>query len=441
MSLQDGIDQAGSPIQLLWKADSPRWHPPVVPLEFAGWREEQFAAHRSVAFSDLSHHMWDTFVEGPDAVRLLSETTANNYDNFAIGQAKQLVAVTEQGHIVSDDIIARDGADKFTISGVPFAQSWVRYHAETGDYDVSATSDPDSFVRGGLDPVLFRYQVQGPYAEEVVAKAFGAPLPKVKFFHSTPVTVAGRTFRAHRHGMTGQPGYEFIGDWADAEYVKQALLEAGESYGLLQVGALAYSSSGVPSGWISLPVPAIYSAPELADYRQWIGMNTMEANLPMYGSYFSENIEDYYVTPYELGYAKSISFNHDFIGREALEKARDNATQKRVTILIDPSEARRIWGAELGFEQTHGLYRVEAGDRLVGVARYMATYAPADSALALALIDEDFAAPGTEVTFVWGRHPGPGTDPEADTGFTRVKATVQPAPYDEYARTQYRKDA
>ncbi|MEE6169691.1 MULTISPECIES: hypothetical protein [unclassified Mycolicibacterium] len=439
MSLQDGIDQAGTPIQLLWQANSPRWHPPVLPLEFVGWREEQFAAHQSVALSDLSHHMWDTFVEGPDALRLLSETTANNYNNFAIGQAKQLVAVTERGHIVSDDIVARDSQEKFTISGVPFAQSWVRYHAETGNYDVSVTSDPDSFIRGGLEPVMFRYQIQGPQAEEVVAKAFGAPLPKMKFFHSVPVTLAGRTFRAHRHGMTGQPGYEFSGNWADSEYVKQALLEAGESFGLVQVGALAYSTSGVPSGWISLPVPAIYTTPELANYRQWMSLNTMEGRLPMYGSYFSEDIEDYYTNPYELGYAKSISFNHDFIGREALEKAQHNTTRKRVTIVVDRSEARRIWGPEIAFEQTHGLYRVEIGDRLVGVARYMATYAPAGTALALALIDEDIA-PGSEVTFVWGRHPGPGTAPDADTGFTRVKATVQPAPYDEFARTGYRND-
>ena len=32
------------------------------------------------------------------------------------------------------------------------------------------------------------------------------------------------------------------------------------------------------------------------------------------------NIEDYYVTPYELGYGPFVKFDHDFIGREALEK-------------------------------------------------------------------------------------------------------------------------
>lgn len=42
---------------------------------------------------------------------------------------------------------------------------------------------------------------------------------------------------------------------------------------------------------------------------------------------------------------------------------------------------------------------------------------------------------------VWGGHPGPGTAPHADLGFPRIRATVQPAPYDAHARTQYRRSA
>jgi len=38
----------------------------------------------------------------------------------------------------------------------------------------------------------------------------------------------------------------------------------------------------------------------------------------------------------------------------------------------------------------------------------------------------------------WGEHPGAGTDPDADLGFPKVRATVAPAPYDAYAATQYR---
>ncbi|MCX4704094.1 hypothetical protein [Streptomyces sp. NBC_01373] len=57
------------------------------------------------------------------------------------------------------------------------------------------------------------------------------------------------------------------------------------------------------------------------------------------------------------------------------------------------------------------------------------------------LVDSEWAAPGTEVSVVLGRHPGPGTPADADLGFPRVRATVQPAPYDDHARRRYRRNA
>jgi hypothetical protein len=76
-SLQDGIDQAGSPVRLLWKPGSAPWTPEIIEPEYAGWRQEQAAWHDGVAIADLSHHMSDTFIEGPDATRLLAEVSAN----------------------------------------------------------------------------------------------------------------------------------------------------------------------------------------------------------------------------------------------------------------------------------------------------------------------------------------------------------------------------
>ena len=45
----------------------------------------------------------------------------------------------------------------------------------------------------------------------------------------------------------------------------------------------------------------------------------------------SNNIEDYYMTPYELGYGPFVKFDHDFIGREALEKIAGQPHRKKVT--------------------------------------------------------------------------------------------------------------
>ena len=186
----------------------------------------------------------------------------------------------------------------------------------------------------------------------------------MKFFHSVPVTLAGRRFRALRHTMAGQDGYEFIGDWQDGAAVKEALLTAGEPLGLVHVGALAYPTSGVESGWIAAPVPAIYTSPDLAGYRNHLGLYSFEGQNPLYGSFFSDSIEDYYVSPYELGYGRSISFGHDFIGRDALLKAKDTVRRTKVTLVFDPADAALAIAPGQELALSNGRYRVESGGQL-----------------------------------------------------------------------------
>ncbi|MFE5081012.1 aminomethyl transferase family protein [Streptomyces mirabilis] len=440
-SLQDGIDRAGSPVKLLWKPNAAPWTPEVVAREYAGWREEQAAWHEGVALLNLSHHMYDMFIEGPDATRLLADLGANNFENFAVGQAKQYIPVTRDGNIVTDGILSRDAENTYTFSGIPTAQHWVRYHGEQGGYDVTYVTDPSSAFRKSGDPKLFRYQIQGPLASELVERAFGGPLPPTKFFHSSPVTLDGRDFRALRHGMAGQAGYEFIGAWEHAEAVHEALLRAGEPFGLVQVGALAYATPSVESGWVPSPVPGIYSDPELLAYRRHIALYGIEGQRPLGGSFFSENIEDYYCSPYELGYGKMISFNHDFIGRDALREAKDEVLRKKVTLVFDADDVRKVLGDDPGFVLSYSRHRVESRSGLVGITCQSASIDPVGTVLSLTLIDQRYAEPGTEVSVVWGEHPGPGTAPNADLGFPRIRATVQPAPFNQHARTLYRRDA
>lgn len=441
LNLQEAIDQAGSPIQLLWKPGAPAWSVPVIEPEYAGWAAEQEAWRSGVALFDLSFHMSDTFIEGPDATRLLSDVSANNYESFAIGQAKQFVPVSYDGNIVTDGILMRTGADSYTLSGPPASQSWVKYHGAAGGYSVVFETDPDSSVRKEADPRLFRFQVQGPRAMEVVERALGGPAPVVKFFHSAEVTIAGRAVRALRHGMAGQAGFEFIGEFEDHDTIKQVLLKAGGPSGLVQVGGKAYFTNGVESGWIPTPTPAIYTDPRLADYRASLSAFSYEGKKPLSGSFYSDDIEDYYISPWELGYGRSLNFSHDFIGKEAVLAAKDKTRRTKVTLEFDREDVARVLGADLDYLNTYGRFRIERDDRLVGMTFWTSSIAPVGTVLALSLVEHSAAVAGTQVEVVWGEHPGSGTDPDADLGFPRIRATVQASPYDEYARTAYRVDA
>ena len=440
-SLQDGIDQANGAMNLLWKQHAGPYTVPVVPDEISGWRKEQAAWFDTVSLLDLSHHMTDLFIEGPDALRLLTRLGANNFENFAIGQAKQFVPLTEEGFIVTDGILTRLAEDRFNLVGVPASQPWVMYQAEKGGFDVKLTLDPDSRVRGeGNAPILFRYQIQGPKAEPFLERVFGAPMPKIKFFHFAEVSLDGMRFNALRHGMVGQPGYEFIGPWEHGEAVKQAFRDAAGEFELVETGGNAYYSSHAVSGWIPTPLPAIYTADGLEEYRRFLSLFSYEGQRPLHGSFFSKDPADYYMTPYELGYGRSVVFNHDFIGREALERMAGKPSRKKVSLVWETEDAASIFGADKGLIASWSRDRVELGSKLVGVSHTTCYIDPMNTAVSLATIDAELAEPGTQVTVVWGEHPGGDADPNGDYGFVRVPARVGPAPIDDFARREYRKN-
>jgi vanillate/3-O-methylgallate O-demethylase len=439
-TLQDAIDQAGSPIRLLWKPEPPAWRPPVLPEEFVGWRKEQTANFETAALADLSHHMDDTFLHGADATKLLSENSVNNYDRFVVGQAKQLIAVTKRGLLINDCIVTKEGEDSYTLVGLPLAQTWIRYRAEAGGYDVGIKTDPNTARRGGRggDPVLFRFQIQGPNAMEITQSAFDNPIPETKFFHLADVSLNGRRFRALRHGMAGQPGFEFIGDYADGEFVREALLKAGEPLGLVQVGAKAYPTTGVESGWLAAPPPAIYSDPELKPYREWLSAYSFEGNFPfLSGSFFSEDIDDYYVSPLEVGYDRMISFDHDFIGRDALIASKDSVSRTKVTLEVAADEIASELGPDFDFQASHAKNRVELDGERVGLTFFLNFVDRLGTILALAVVDNAYASVGTELTLIWGSHPG-HTASEAPGDFRTLRCRVVPTPYNEYARAAYR---
>lgn len=439
-SVQEAMDRAGSAVKMLWRPNSPPPAVPVVKPEFVNWREEQHAWEEAVALLDLSHHMVDTVIEGPDAMRLLSNVGANNFEKFAIGQAKQFIPVSPDGFLVQDGILLRLAESKFHMIGIGTAENWVAYHAKAGGYNVSITSDPTSEYRQGADPLLFRYQVQGPKAEVLLTRLFGSQLDGIKFFHFKEVSLDGHRINALRHGMAGQAGFEFFGPWSEGEYVRSRLLEAGKQEGIVPVGGRAYYTVGVDSGWLATPVPAIYASPELRGLREATSLYSYEGMNPLQGTYYSPNIEDYFRSPFELGYGRSVSFNHEFIGRDALYAAKDKIHRTKVTLIWNADDVRRVFGSGHDLLLSYSKDRVEAGSKLVGVSEYMTFMAPAGTAHSLAVIENDFAKPGTELSLLWGQHPGPAAGVDYRENFERIRVVVQPAPYYDYARTQYRVD-
>ncbi len=454
-SLEDVLQAAGNPADMCRNSQIGAYIYPVVPSEFTNWRDEQRAWRESCVLYDQSHHMVNCFVEGKDALKMLNYLGINSFNNFTVNKAKQFVPCSHDGYVIGDGILFYLAENQLVFVGRNPAANWIQFHGETGGFDVKITYDDRSPSRPYGNPVvrsLYRYQIQGPTAMNVIAKLNGGSAPQIKFFNMGTIKIAGREVRALHHGMAGQPGLEVWGPYEQWEEIRQAILDAGAEFGIVPVGARAYATNTLESGWIPSPLPAIYTGEKMKSYRQWLPDTSYEAVCSIGGSFVSRNIEDYYVTPHEMGYGNFIKFDHDFIGREALEKMQGKSHRRKVTYEWSGEDVGEIWRSI--FDRSQDPYKyldvpnanyasssydsILSDGRPVGVSMFSGISYNERAMLSLGIIDEEYAVPGTSVTLVWGEPDGGTrkTTVERHRQFN-VHANVAPVPYTSEVRETY----
>jgi vanillate/3-O-methylgallate O-demethylase len=449
-SLEEKLQAAGGAVEMARNSQIGPYVYPAVPGEFSNWRDEQVSWVETSALFDQSHHMLDLQIEGPDTIRLLSDLGVNSFENFGVNKAKQLVVCNHDGYVIGDGILFHLEQNRVRLVGRPSAHNWVQYHAETGDYDVALSRDERTAVNPSGRRELYRFQVQGPTALDVLKKANGGSLPEIKFFNMGELTLGGHKVRALHHGMSGVPGLELWGPWDEREDVRTAIVEAGEDFGLRQVGSRVYATNTLESGWIPCPLPAVFTGDELKAYREWLPANGYEGTGSLGGSYYSDDIADYYRTPHDLGYWPFVKFDHDFIGRDALEAIVDQPRLKKVTLAWNGEDVARSIGTlfekgnpvkyidiPLSNYSTWPNDKVLLDGELVGLSTFSGYSYNERSYLSLAMVDVDLEF-GTEVTLVWGEENGGSSKPVVERhAQAEIRAIVSPAPYSEVVRSSY----
>lgn len=453
-SLQTVLDAARNPVEHLRNTKIGAYIYPVVPSEFTNWRDEQAAWRQTAGLFDQTHHMAELTVSGPDAEKLLSYLAINSFKGFTPGKAKQFVPCSHDGWVIGDVIIFRTKQDEFLLVGRAPTVNWVQFHAETGGYKVDLIRDDRSDSRPYGREITrrhYRYQVQGPNANKVLEKLNGGPLPDIKFFNFDQITVGGRKVNALRHGMSGAPGLEIWGPYAEAEEIRTLIMEAGAEFGLTQVGSRAYATNTLESGWIPSPLPGVYAGEKERAYREWLPAGGYEATGSIGGSFVGEKIEDYFLTPYELGYGPFVKFDHDFIGREALEKKAGQPHRRKVTFEWNPEDLAKIFTSILNpselpykfFDLPLANYasssydRVSRNGKTVGLSMFAGFSYNERVGLSLGVVDPEFKD-GDELVLTWG-------EPDQGTGKTTVerhrqldvRVRVAAVPYSRDARENY----
>jgi vanillate/3-O-methylgallate O-demethylase len=453
-NLQEIID-SNDTVEMLRNSQLGAYIYPVVPAEFTNWQREQRAWRETACLYDQSHHMVNLFVRGPGALDVISHTAVNSVTDFPLDRAKQYIPATPAGNVIGDGILFHLAEEEFLFVGRSPAANWLRFHAETGGYDCEVELDDRSPMRPYGDPVtrkLWRFQVQGPNAWQVLEKVNGGPLDQARFFRLGEMNVAGQRVRTLRHGMAGAPGLELWGPYETREESRQAILDAGREFGLEPVGSRAYSSNTLESGWIPSPLPAIYTGEELRAYREWLPAESYEAVNALAGSFVSDDVEDYYLNPFELGYGHIVKFDHDFVGRDALAQIDADSQRKKVTLEWSNDDVTEILGSIFApegegyqfFDLPNANYAssnfdsvLDSGGDVVGLSLFTGYSANEKHALSLAVVEPEIEI-GSTVTVVWGEPDGGTRKSTVEPHRQKeVRAVVSPVPYAKVARLDY----
>lgn len=415
-----------------------------IPEAFTNWRDEQAAQSEAAVLLHQTYNMPSLFVKGPAAIELLKAIAVNTFENYSLDRGKQFVACAPSGYLIGDCILYRHGESSFELVSSPSVQNWVEYVAKAERYDVDLLRDNAFNTNPTGRRVRYRFELLGPNARKVFDKVLDEEIPEIGVFRQRMVRINDHEVLLLRHGMVGAFAIELSGPFEEQDAVRDYILEAGKEFGLKPMGMAAYYSN-VHSGWMAYPVPATFTDPEMLDFRRWLPAQTFEMGHELGGSFTSDKISDYYMSPYDVGYAGIIKFDHDFYGRDALQKIPNEAKRRKVTLVWDTADVLRVMRSQFGsgprFKainfpvvnyawSQHDEVRSMKGD-FIGVSRHAAYLNPLGAIISLAVLSAEAATIGEEVTITWGEPNGGSLKPQVERHEqTTIRARIAQTPYD-----------
>ena len=340
--------------------------------------EEELGAIRNraavIEMSPLSQHV----ISGPDAARLVDRVITRRVDTMANRQVYYSPWCDPDGKMIGDGIVVRLEENRFIMTADPM-MTWLAQCSTDLDVEFENTQGANGLLA-----------LQGPRSRSVLERLTGQDWSDLKFSRGTEARVAGLDVWVWRQGFTGELGYEF---WVPAESAPtlwDAVMEAGEPDGLLPAGHFAEDVARIEAGLLIVVADYLGSGPDRSAHP------TAEQ-------------EESFVTPYELGLGHFVDFDKpEFMGREALLKARDAPQKRRLAGVV--VNWREIVEAYLNIGRPPvvlpRVHRdpqvpIHRGGERVGHATSVTWSPTVEQVIGFAHIHPAAADPGTEVTLGW----------------------------------------
>ena len=213
-----------------------------MPVQYTGVTQEHFAVREKVGIFDVSH-MGQFFVEGPTAKDLLQFVGTNNVDALEDGKAQYTCMPNGNGGIVDDLIVYRMNAEKYfvVVNASNIEKDWEHISKYNEKFGAKLTNASDE---------MSLLAIQGPKATETLQKITDINLSEIPYYHFTVGKIAGVSdVIISNTGYTGSGGFEIYFQNEDAVKLWEAIVEAGEEFGLLPCGLASRDTLRLEKGF------------------------------------------------------------------------------------------------------------------------------------------------------------------------------------------------
>lgn len=303
--------------------------------------------------------VWDVSCErqveitGPDAAKLVQLMTPRDLTKTDLLQGKYAPICNAEGFILNDPIIIKHADDRWWIS---LADSDIKFFAQ-------------GLAQGyGLDvkvfePDVFPLAVQGPKADDLMARVFGEQVRGIRFFRGEMLPYQGVDMYVARSGWSKQGGFEI--------YMPEPKLAEPLWDELMEKGADLNVRAGTPNG-----------------------IERIESGLLSFG-----NDMDEFDTPFECGLDSYLNLDADIasLSIEALRAKAGKQTRKLVGLAFD--KPLSMDEGDMQDSANHiGGFDIMQSDQRVGEIRSQIWSPRYEKWLAIAMLDLSFLNANSSIT-------------------------------------------
>lgn len=408
-----------SPEGIFLPMEDGKW--PVHPFAYDAWYKECMSWYDTCYLHAGLNPFVRFKIHGKDFLNFLEAVSVNTFRNFPIGKARHTVLCSEKGKIMLDGIVVRFSEEDFMAMCLPDPNllnqmMGNKFHFECED------------VRSKY----FFYQMCGPKSLEIVENACRQDLHDIQFMFAKEAKINGHDVFVLRTGMAGTLGYEVHGRIEDALDVYNELLRVGQDYGIQELGRIGYINAHCEG-----------SIPQVAEHFM-CDVPGMQSDFVKTGS-LDRDSHLWYRSPYEVGWGNLVKFNHDFMGKEALQKEAESRHKTMVHLVWNREDVLKVVAASMDGER-HGdpidmfcdydfvrncdgmhMDAVYDGNKFIGASSGRMLSAKTREMISICSIDPEYQEEGREVEVLWGN---PGTCQ------TRIRAKVMLFPYNKVDRNE-----